>query len=277
MNTRTKPDLPQSSVVNSKFYSYPAHKILSVFDRPENLKDALEDLKKNGFQEREIEVITNPDQIDFSGEDHGFWGRFVRSIQHYSSEGKYLDSYERELKDGHLLLTVTAGNADTREKAKKILQARGGHRLTYFGNWLIESISESRKTTFDTHSYGFRREVEIPFDEALERTRKALQAEGFGVLCEIDLKEKLREKLGVDFRDYMILGACNPSLAQQALQEDLDIGLLLPCSVVVYKWNSGAVVAAIDAKKMMSVTGNSHLETTAETVNEKLRRAIVAV
>jgi uncharacterized protein (DUF302 family) len=277
MNTQTKMDLSEHAVRDNKFYSYPAHKILSVFDRAENLQDALDELKRSGFQEREIEVITNPEQIDFSGEEHGFWGRFVRSIQHYSSEGKYLDRYEQELNDGHLLLTVVARNAETREKAREILQRRGGHRLTYFGNWVIESIPESRPTVFDTHVYGFRREVKIPFAEALERTRKALQTEGFGVLCEIGIKEKLKEKLGVDFRNYVILGACNPPLAHRALQEDLDIGLLLPCSVVVYEWNSGAVVAAIDAKKMMSVAGNPRLEPTAETVNEKLRQAIGAI
>ncbi len=98
--------------------------------------------------------------------------------------------------------------------------------------------------------------------------------EGFGVLSEIDMKAKLKQKLGVDFRDYVILGACDLPLAHSALQEDLDIGLLLPCNVVVYGSNSGSVVAAIDAKKMMAVTGNRNLETTAEAVNQKLRRVI---
>ena len=124
------------------------------------------------------------------------------------------------------------------------------------------------------HPYGYRRELETSFDKTLEKTREALKNAGFGVLTEIDMKKTLKEKLDVDFRNYVILGACNPPLAHQALQEDLDIGLLLPCNVVVYESNDGAVVAAIVAKKMMSVTGNPNLETTAETVNEKLRSVI---
>ena len=100
------------------------------------------------------------------------------------------------------------------------------------------------------------------------------QTEGFGVLCEIDIKEKLKEKLGIDFRKYVILGGCNPPLAFEALQEEIDLGLLLPCNVVVYEQDSKAVVGAIDAAKMMSVVGNEKLNKTAQQVNEKLRRVI---
>ena len=88
------------------------------------------------------------------------------------------------------------------------------------------------------------------------------------------MKEKLKEKLGVDFRNYIILGACNPPLAYSALQEDLNIGLLLPCNVVVYETDKGSVVTAIDAVKMLSVAENPYMRETAATVNEKLRRAI---
>lgn len=125
-----------------------------------------------------------------------------------------------------------------------------------------------------SNNYGFRRELEVPFEEAVERAKTALSAEGFGVLCEIDIKGKLREKLGVDFRNYTILGACNPSLAFEALQEELDLGLLLPCNVVVYEQDSKTVVAAIDAAKMMMVVGNENLDKTARTVNEMLQRVI---
>jgi len=93
-------------------------------------------------------------------------------------------------------------------------------------------------------------------------------------LCEIDIKEKLKEKLGVDFRNYVILGACNPPLAVQTLQLELNIGLLLPCNVVVYEDAGRSVAAAIDAVKMMSVVGNPELATAAGQVNEKLRRVI---
>ncbi|MCW5961983.1 MAG: DUF302 domain-containing protein [Pyrinomonadaceae bacterium] len=130
------------------------------------------------------------------------------------------------------------------------------------------------KTQIEKNAYGYRREIESSFDETVRQTREALQKEGFGVLTEIDMKEKLKEKLDVDFRNYVILGACNPPLAHLALQEDLDIGLLLPCNVIVYETEKGSVVAAIDAKKMLSVAENPNLENTAETVNEKLRSAI---
>lgn len=125
--------------------------------------------------------------------------------------------------------------------------------------------------------YGFSRAVNLPYAEAVEKTRAALKEEGFGVLCEIDIKEKLKEKLGVDFRNYVILGACNPPLAYETLQQEINIGLLLPCNVVVYEDAGGAVVAAIDAAKMLSVVGNPKLNATAEVVNEKLRRVVESV
>ena len=94
------------------------------------------------------------------------------------------------------------------------------------------------------------------------------------MLCEIDIKEKLKEKLGVDFRDYVILGACNPALAYQTLQEEINIGLLLPCNVIVYEQGGRSVLSAVDAARMLSVVGNPRLESTASQVNEKLRRVI---
>jgi uncharacterized protein (DUF302 family) len=125
--------------------------------------------------------------------------------------------------------------------------------------------------------YGFSKVVNLPYPEAVEKTRAALKEEGFGVLCEIDIKEKLKEKLGVDFRNYVILGACNPPLAYETLQQELNIGLLLPCNVVVYEDAGRTVVAGIDAARMLSVVGNPKLTATAEVVNEKLRRAVESV
>ena len=125
--------------------------------------------------------------------------------------------------------------------------------------------------------YGFSKTVDVPYEVAVEKTRAALQQEGFGVLCEIDIKEKLKEKLGVDFRNYVILGACNPPLAYKTLQQEIEIGLLLPCNVIVYETEAGkSVVAAIDAKTMLSVTGsdNAILNTVAAEVNEKLKRVV---
>lgn len=128
--------------------------------------------------------------------------------------------------------------------------------------------------------YGFSRTVDVPYDEAVKKTTAALKEEGFGVLCEIDIKEKLKEKLGVDFRRYIILGACNPPLAYKTLQDEINIGLLLPCNVVVYEADEvgKSVVAAIDAKAMLSVVGsNPTLDSVATEVNEKLRRVVVAL
>jgi len=125
--------------------------------------------------------------------------------------------------------------------------------------------------------YGFSKTVDIPYVEAVEKTRAALKEEGFGVLSEIDIKEKLKEKLGVDFRRYVILGACNPPLAYKTLQEELGIGLLLPCNVIVYEADdpNKSVVAAVDAKAMLSVVGNNAtLDQVAREVNERLRRVI---
>lgn len=122
--------------------------------------------------------------------------------------------------------------------------------------------------------YGYGRMLELSFDLAVERTREVLKSEGFGVLCEIDIQEKLKEKLGVDFTKYKILGACNPSLAYQALQQEMNIGLLLPCNAVVYEKDGKSFAAVIDAKKMLSIVGNAPLESVAGQVNEKLRRVI---
>jgi uncharacterized protein (DUF302 family) len=132
----------------------------------------------------------------------------------------------------------------------------------------------------EQQKYGFLRTVDLGFDEATEKTREALKEEGFGVLSEIRLDEKLKEKLGVDFRRYVILGACNPPLAYKTLQEEINIGLLLPCNVIVYEADdkNKSVVAAVDAKAMLSVVGESPaLEAVSGEVNEKLRRVIERV
>ena len=125
--------------------------------------------------------------------------------------------------------------------------------------------------------YGFSKTVDLPYEQAVEKARAALSAEGFGVLCEIDIKEKLKEKLDVDFRKYVILGACNPPLAYKTLQEEINIGLLLPCNVIVYEGDEPgkSVVAAVDAKAMLSVVGNNPaLDAVATEVNEKLKRVV---
>lgn len=128
--------------------------------------------------------------------------------------------------------------------------------------------------------YGFSKTVDFPYEETVEKARASLKLEGFGVLCEIDIKEKLKEKLGVDFRRYVILGACNPTLAYKTLQEELEIGLLLPCNVIVYEADdkNKSVISAVDAKAMLSVVGyNPRLDEVANEVNMRLERVINSI
>jgi uncharacterized protein (DUF302 family) len=128
--------------------------------------------------------------------------------------------------------------------------------------------------------FGFVREVPVGFDDAVERTREVLQSEGFGVLSEIRMDEKFKEKLDVDFRKYVILGACNPALAYRTVQEDVNIGLLLPCNVVVYESDNpdNSVVAAVNAEAMMSVAGENEMtREVSREVSERLRHVVERV
>ncbi|HUF76052.1 MAG TPA: DUF302 domain-containing protein [Longimicrobiales bacterium] len=124
--------------------------------------------------------------------------------------------------------------------------------------------------------YGIRKMLVLPWEAALERTREKLQEEGFGILTEIDIRAKLKEKLGVDYRRYVILGACNPPLAYEALQAEPEVGLLLPCNVIVYEESEGrTVVSAIDPWSMVEVVGESAgMEKVARDARERLERVI---
>lgn len=123
--------------------------------------------------------------------------------------------------------------------------------------------------------FGIRKALRATYDEALSSVPAALKSEGFGVLTEIDIQSTLKQKLGVDFRRYKILGACNPPFAHEALQAELEIGLMLPCNVVVYEGDDGhAVVLAVDPTKTMAGTGNAKLAELAEAVKERLSRAL---
>jgi uncharacterized protein (DUF302 family) len=128
--------------------------------------------------------------------------------------------------------------------------------------------------TDKTIEYGYVREVGLKFEEAVTKIEAALKTEGFGVLSQIDIQAKLKEKLGVEFPRYVILGACNPAIAYQALQEEINLGLLLPCNAVVYEQGGRIHVGVVDAAKMLSVVGNPAMEGMAQQVNEKLRRAV---
>ena len=126
-------------------------------------------------------------------------------------------------------------------------------------------------------NYGYVVPVNLPFDQAVEQLEQGLKQEGFGVLCRIDIQAKLKEKLGVDFPRYIILGACNPPIAHQALQQEFNLGLLLPCNAVVYQREGRTYAGVVDAAKMLAIVGDSSLEQMAQSVNEKLRRALDCV
>ena len=123
-------------------------------------------------------------------------------------------------------------------------------------------------------SYYFSTRVSCSFDEALDRARRALAAEGFGVITEIDLAKTFREKIGLEFRPYTILGACNPTLVHDALQLEDKVGTMLPCNVVVQALDEGVEVAAIDPVASMQAIANAQLLQKAALVAEKLKRAI---
>lgn len=124
-------------------------------------------------------------------------------------------------------------------------------------------------------NYGFSKTIDQSYETAIEKVKAALKEEGFGVLTNIDVKETLKTKLDIDFRKYVILGACNPPLAYKTLQAETEIGLLLPCNVIVYENDEGkSVVSAVDPIKMVSVVGNSDLDEIAKEVSEKLRNVI---
>ena len=127
--------------------------------------------------------------------------------------------------------------------------------------------------------YGMSRTVRLRYEEALARTREALAGEGFGVLTEIDVSATLRKKLGVEFPPYIILGACNPPLEHRALEAELEIGLLLPCNVVVYAAGDPAdtIVAALDPVEALSLSGNEAVQPIAREVRERLERVLKKV
>lgn len=123
-------------------------------------------------------------------------------------------------------------------------------------------------------SYTLSTTTELAFSEAVARVREELKSEGFGVLCEIDGQATLHEKLGVESDPYVILGACNPPLAHQALQAEPDLGVLLPCNVIVYSREGRTHISAIDAERMLSIVGNEQLAPVAAAVRDKLARVV---
>ncbi|HQZ96003.1 MAG TPA: DUF302 domain-containing protein [Pyrinomonadaceae bacterium] len=266
------------SADGSEFWRYPSHKVLGVFSEPDQVSGLITGLKEAGLHDDKIVVFCSRDgekEIDFTNEKHGFWASLVQYFLALSAEHSYLEYYQKELHAGHFLVGVVVSDREQKTAVSDLMHKNGGQRITYFGSWVLEEIAN--KTEHEESGYAFRRKVDGSFASVLERTKNGLKDEGFGVLTEIDLKEKFKEKLDIDFPGYVILGACNPSLAYQALEEEIELGLLLPCNVVVYEKDGETVVAAIDARKMLAVTDNRKLDSFALSVNEKLRRAIDSI
>jgi len=126
----------------------------------------------------------------------------------------------------------------------------------------------------ESGAYGIGRYLAEPYETVLPRVVDALKAEGFGVITEIDMKKTMKEKLGVDVPSHTILGACNPKLAHAALEIEPDLGVLLPCNVVVYATDQGTRVTAVNAGTMIGMVGNEKLDPIAAQIQERLDRVL---
>jgi uncharacterized protein (DUF302 family) len=126
----------------------------------------------------------------------------------------------------------------------------------------------------DSHPYTLTTSTDLAFTDAVGRVRDELAAEGFGVLCEIDVQATLKAKLGIEREPYLILGACNPPLAHAALEAEPELGVLLPCNVVVYQEQGRTHIAAVDAERMLSIVGNNKLTETASEVRRRLSAVV---
>lgn len=126
-------------------------------------------------------------------------------------------------------------------------------------------------------NYGFSKTVDLSFEDTINKVTEELKKEGFGILTTIDIKETLKNKIDVDFKKYTILGACNPTLAHKALQAEEEIGLLLPCNVIVYEKEGKSAVSVFDPSLMSKVVENEKLDSIAEEVKEKLQRVFDSI
>ncbi|MFO7667952.1 MAG: DUF302 domain-containing protein [Desulfobacterales bacterium] len=125
--------------------------------------------------------------------------------------------------------------------------------------------------------YGFTKELDINYETVVKMAREALKKEGFGVLTEIDVREKMKERLGINFKKYIILGACNPPNAHQAILAEENIGLMLPCNVIVYEKGGKTVLSVIRPTVAMKMIDNVELKQLAEEVEGKLKKAFDAI
>ena len=126
-------------------------------------------------------------------------------------------------------------------------------------------------------NYGFTKEIDASFEETLEKATNELKEEGFGILSQIDVANKFKEKLGIDFKKYTILGACNPPSAHKAILVEENIGLMLPCNVIIYERQNKIVVSIIKPTVAMKMIGNVELEQIASTIEKKLKKVFDSI
>ena len=123
-------------------------------------------------------------------------------------------------------------------------------------------------------NYYYKKETNSTFQETVEKIKRGLQSQGFGILTEIDVKKTLKSKLNINYEDYIILGACNPLFAHKALQIEEEIGLLLPCNVIIYSKNKKTYISLINPIRAMSIVKNEKLKSVAKEVWKKLKRSV---
>jgi uncharacterized protein (DUF302 family) len=133
-------------------------------------------------------------------------------------------------------------------------------------------MGQKKNVSSEKKQVGLQAHLEVPYEKAIQQVTSALKAEGFGVLTEIDVKATLKQKLDIDFKRYVILGACNPPLAHQALQAEPEIGLLLPCNVIVYEVEGGSFVSIVDPLSMLGIVDNPALVPVADEARSRLER-----
>jgi uncharacterized protein (DUF302 family) len=147
----------------------------------------------------------------------------------------------------------------------------------HLNNGIPEQRQERQEKRTMNRTYGFGTTLHAPYEEAIPRVKEALKAEGFGVLTEIDVRRTLQEKLGAETEPYLILGACNPQLAHRALEEEPDIGLLLPCNVVVRAVGEGSRVDVADPQEMLGMVGNERLQPIAQEAKQRLQCVVASL
>jgi len=126
-------------------------------------------------------------------------------------------------------------------------------------------------------NYGITKTIDLSYEEAIEKVTEELKKEGFGVLTTIDVKETLKKKLDVDFQKYIILGACNPPFAYEALKAEMQIGLLMPCNVIIYEKDGKTIVSAFNPSTIAAVSNNEKLNELSAKLNEKIYKVIESI